>query len=118
MLAEARSDHWDVALPRNRDPNAWMRALTSGRDFPREALFRAVGKFVESLGGLYTTEEQHKVMLNKGPGRLSPFMIPMLILNMASGLFSMYYKLRGPNVATCSACATGTASGETRASAR
>jgi 3-oxoacyl-[acyl-carrier-protein] synthase II len=35
-------------------------------------------------------------------------MIPMLILNMASGLFSMYYKLRGPNVATCSACATAT----------
>lgn len=41
LLAEARSDHWDVALPRNRDPNAWMRAMTSGRDFPREALFRA-----------------------------------------------------------------------------
>jgi len=41
LLAEARSDHWDVALPFNRDPNAWMRALTSGRDFPREALFRA-----------------------------------------------------------------------------
>jgi len=35
-------------------------------------------------------------------------MIPMLILNMASGMFSMYYKLRGPNVATCSACATST----------
>jgi hypothetical protein len=41
LLAEARSDHWDVALPRNRDPNPWMRALTSGRNFPREALFRA-----------------------------------------------------------------------------
>ncbi len=44
--------------------------------------------------------------VSKGPGRMSPFMIPMLILNMASGLFSMFYKLRGPNVATCSACAT------------
>ncbi len=42
LLAEARADHWDVALPRNRDPNPWMRALASGRDFPREALFRAV----------------------------------------------------------------------------
>jgi hypothetical protein len=41
VLAEARADHWDIALPRNRDPNSWMRALTSGRDFPREALFRA-----------------------------------------------------------------------------
>jgi len=66
-----------------------------------------VGVFIGSgIGGLYTTEEQHKVLLAKGPGRLSPFMIPMLILNMASGLFSMYNRLKGPNVATCSACAT------------
>lgn len=69
----------------------------------------AAGVFIGSgIGGLYTTEEQHKVLLAKGPGRVSPFMIPMLILNMASGLFSMYYKLRGPNFATCSACATST----------
>ena len=66
-----------------------------------------IGAFIGSgIGGLTTTELQHKVLLEKGPGRLSPFMIPMLILNMGSGLFSMYYKLRGPNVATCSACAT------------
>ena len=68
-----------------------------------------VGVFIGSgIGGLYTVEEQHKVLLERGPGRLSPFMIPMLILNMSSGLFSMYNKLRGPNVATCSACATAT----------
>lgn len=68
-----------------------------------------IGVYLGSgIGGLHTTEEQHKVYLAKGPGRLSPFMIPMLILNMASGLFSMYYKLRGPNLATCSACATST----------
>lgn len=66
-----------------------------------------IGVFIGSgIGGLHTTEEQHKILLQKGPGRMSPFMIPMLILNMASGVFSMYYKLRGPNVATCSACAT------------
>ncbi len=68
-----------------------------------------VGAFLGSgIGGLHTTEEQHKVLLSKGPGRLSPFMIPMLILNMGSGLFSMYHNLRGPNLATCSACATAT----------
>ena len=67
------------------------------------------GVFIGSgIGGLYTVEEQHKILLSKGPGRLSPFLIPMLILNMASGLFSMLYKLRGPNLATCSACATST----------
>jgi 3-oxoacyl-[acyl-carrier-protein] synthase II len=66
-----------------------------------------IGVFIGSgIGGLQTVEEQHTVLMNRGPSRLSPFMIPMLILNMASGLFSMFYKLRGPNVATCSACAT------------
>ena len=68
-----------------------------------------IGVFIGSgIGGLRTTEDQHRLLLQKGPGRLSPFMIPMLILNMASGMFSMIYKLRGPNVATCSACATAT----------
>ena len=68
-----------------------------------------VGVFLGSgIGGLHTTEEQHKILLAKGPGRVSPFMIPMLILNMASGLFSLYHRLRGPNFATCSACATVT----------
>jgi 3-oxoacyl-[acyl-carrier-protein] synthase II len=60
------------------------------------------------IGGLHTLEEQHKVLLSKGPGRLSPFMIPMLISNMGSGLVSMTFNLRGPNFATCSACATAT----------
>jgi 3-oxoacyl-[acyl-carrier-protein] synthase II len=58
------------------------------------------------IGGLETTTAQHKTLLERGPGRLSPFMIPMLISNMASGLFSMYQNLRGPNFSTCSACAT------------
>jgi 3-oxoacyl-[acyl-carrier-protein] synthase II len=82
--------------------------LDSGLDLNRENLDE-IGVFIGSgIGGLYTTEEQHKLMIQKGPGRLSPFMIPMLILNMASGLFSMLYNLRGPNVAHCSACATST----------
>src|SRR5580693_5610574 len=68
-----------------------------------------IGVFIGSgIGGLHTTAEQHSILLARGPNRLSPFMIPMLISNMASGLFSMYYKLRGPNFATCSACATST----------
>lgn len=46
LLAEARADHWDVALPRDRHPSPAMRALTSGRAYPREALFRAVVKWV------------------------------------------------------------------------
>ncbi len=66
-----------------------------------------IGVYLGSgIGGLHTTAEQHTILLERGPKRLSPFMIPMLISNMASGLFSMYHKLRGPNFATCSACAT------------
>src|SRR6185436_16890050 len=47
-----------------------------------------IGVFLGSgIGGLYTTQEQTRILFEKGPGRLSPFMIPMLILNMASGVF-------------------------------
>lgn len=58
------------------------------------------------IGGLKTTEDQHTVLMQRGPGRLSPFMIPMLIGNMASGMVSMEYGMQGPNFATVSACAT------------
>jgi 3-oxoacyl-[acyl-carrier-protein] synthase II len=85
---------------------AYQSLLDSGLDLDKVDRDQ-VGVFIGSgIGGLKTVEEQHKILLAKGPGRLSPFMIPMLILNMASGGFSMHYKLRGPNVATCSACAT------------
>ena len=58
------------------------------------------------IGGLKTLEDQHTILMTKGPGRISPFMIPMMINNMASGLISMEFGLAGPNFATTSACAT------------
>ncbi|MEQ1860964.1 MAG: beta-ketoacyl-ACP synthase II [Chthoniobacteraceae bacterium] len=58
------------------------------------------------IGGLKTTEDQHKVLMERGPSRLSPFMIPSLIVNMASGMVSMEYGLQGPNYSPVSACAT------------
>jgi 3-oxoacyl-[acyl-carrier-protein] synthase II len=84
----------------------WRALLDSGLDL--EKVNRdEVGVFIGSgIGGLQTVSEQCKILLERGPDRLSAFMIPMLIANMGSGLFSMYYKLRGPNFATCSACAT------------
>lgn len=86
----------------------YQTLLDSGIDLNKADLDE-IGVYIGSgIGGLHTTEEQHKIFLAKGPNRLSPFMIPMLILNMASGLFSIYYHLRGPNLATCSACATST----------
>ena len=58
------------------------------------------------IGGLKTLEDQYTVLLNKGPSRNSPFTIPMLISNMASGLISMEYGLEGPNLCIVTACAT------------
>jgi 3-oxoacyl-[acyl-carrier-protein] synthase II len=85
---------------------AWSALKDSGADLDK--LNRdEIGVIIGSgIGGLETTSAQIKILHERGPGRLSPFMIPMLISNMASGLFSMYQNLRGPNFATCSACAT------------
>ena len=85
---------------------AWQALKDSGLDLDQTNRER-VGAFVGSgIGGLATMEDQHNNLLNRGPGRISPFFIPMMILNMGSGMFSLYHGLRGPNVATCSACAT------------
>ena len=85
---------------------AWQALKDSGLDMEKINHDEA-GVFIGSgIGGLQTVTEQHTILMQRGPGRLSPFMIPMLISNMASGLVSMYFKLRGPNFATCSACAT------------
>ncbi len=58
------------------------------------------------IGGLRTLEEQHSILRDRGPKKVSPFMIPMMINNIASGHISMHYGLRGPNFAIVSACAT------------
>ncbi len=59
------------------------------------------------IGGLGTLLDSHKTLLDKGPDRVSPFFIPMLIINMASGLISMRFGARGPNSSVVTACATG-----------
>ncbi|MED4750075.1 beta-ketoacyl-ACP synthase II [Brevibacillus choshinensis] len=68
-----------------------------------------VGVYIGSgIGGLSTWEEQHTVLLEKGPRRVSPFFIPMLIANMASGAVSIQYGAKGPTSSAITACATGT----------
>lgn len=67
------------------------------------------GVYVGSgIGGLGTWEEQHRILLEKGPKRVSPFFIPMMIANMASGQISMLVGAKGPNSTAVTACATGT----------
>ena len=58
------------------------------------------------IGGLKTLEDQYTILLSKGPNRVSAFTIPMLISNMASGLISMEFGMRGPNMCIVTACAT------------
>jgi 3-oxoacyl-[acyl-carrier-protein] synthase II len=59
------------------------------------------------IGGISTLLESHRNLIEKGPDRVSPFFIPMLIANMASGLVSMRFGAKGPNSAVVTACATG-----------
>lgn len=59
------------------------------------------------LGGLPSIEKYHKVLLERGPGRITPFFIPMLIANLASGQIAMRFGAKGPNTCVVTACATG-----------
>jgi 3-oxoacyl-[acyl-carrier-protein] synthase II len=59
------------------------------------------------IGGMETFETQHRILLEKGPGRVSPYFIPMMISDMAAGQVSIRFGLRGPNFGTVSACASG-----------
>jgi 3-oxoacyl-[acyl-carrier-protein] synthase II len=85
---------------------AWSALKDSGLDLEQENRDKIGVILGSGIGGLATTTDQLNILLSRGPGRVSPFTIPMLIGNMASGLVSMYFNLRGPNFATCSACAT------------
>jgi 3-oxoacyl-[acyl-carrier-protein] synthase II len=68
-----------------------------------------VGVYVGSgIGGLATWEEQHKILIEKGPKRLSPFFIPMMIANMGTGQISIHTGAKGPSSTAVTACATGT----------
>ncbi|MDE3154360.1 MAG: beta-ketoacyl-ACP synthase II [Acidobacteriota bacterium] len=65
-----------------------------------------VGVFIASgIGGFTTIEREHKALLEGGPRRISPFFIPSAIINLASGQVSIRFGAKGPNSATCTACA-------------
>ena len=59
------------------------------------------------IGGIATFEDQHRTLLEKGPSRVSPFFIPMMISDMASGQVSIQFGAKGPNYCTVSACSSG-----------
>ncbi|MGB9690950.1 MAG: beta-ketoacyl-ACP synthase II [Candidatus Sumerlaeaceae bacterium] len=60
------------------------------------------------MGGVMTIEEQHAILMSRGPSRVSPFLIPKMIPNMSSGLISIYLGAKGPNTTIVTACASAT----------
>jgi len=68
---------------------------------------RAGAVIGSGIGGMETWETGHRTLLERGPGRVSPFTVPMMIPNMAAGLVSIRFGLKGPNRCTVSACASG-----------
>ncbi|WP_456397205.1 beta-ketoacyl-ACP synthase II [Desulfurobacterium sp.] len=60
------------------------------------------------IGGIGTIEKQYEILMKKGPRRISPFFVPMEIINMASGFVSIRFGFKGPNISVVTACATGT----------
>jgi len=87
---------------------AEMALKDSGLEITEENAER-VGVLVGSgLGGLPAIEKYHKVLLERGYKRVTPFFIPMLIINLAPGHISIRFGAKGPNLSSVSACATGT----------
>ena len=87
--------------------SAKMAMTDSGLQIDKCDPYR-IGVLVGSgIGGLRVIEEQHKILLEKGADRISPFLIPMLIVNMAPGQISISLGLKGPNNCVATACATG-----------
>ncbi|MBM3244255.1 MAG: beta-ketoacyl-ACP synthase II [Candidatus Omnitrophica bacterium] len=84
------------------------QAITdAGLDLNKEDRTR-IGVVVGSgIGGLDIIEKEHTIFMQRGPSRLSPFLIPMLIVNEAAGQIGITFGLKGPNVCVATACATG-----------
>ncbi len=86
---------------------AVMAVEDSGLDTSKVDATRFGTLIGSGIGGITTLLENHRTILEKGPDRVSPFFVPMLIINMASGLVSMRFNAKGPNSAVVTACATG-----------
>jgi len=85
-----------------------MAVGDSGIDMSKLNRDRAGVLIGSGIGGMQAIERYHEVLKEKGPARISPFFIPMSIINLASGNISIHFGIKGPNTSVVSACATGT----------
>ncbi|MFH0791259.1 MAG: beta-ketoacyl-ACP synthase II [Candidatus Omnitrophota bacterium] len=79
----------------------------AGLDLDKEDTNRIGVVIGSGIGSLHTVEREHSIFLEKGPSRLSPFLIPMMIVNEASGQVAISFRLKGPNSCVATACASG-----------
>jgi 3-oxoacyl-[acyl-carrier-protein] synthase II len=79
----------------------------SGLDFSKTDPTRAGVIIGSGMGGLHELEDQHTTLMERGPSRISPFMITKLMINAAAAMVAIEYGLSGPNLGVVSACATG-----------
>lgn len=80
----------------------------AGLDMEKEEPFRVGTSIGSGIGSLQAMEREHKKMLEKGPNRVNPLLVPMMISNMAVGNVAMQYGLKGKSINVVTACATGT----------
>jgi len=85
---------------------ATMAIEDASLDLDSTNLQRAGSIVGSGIGGIHTIESQHKILLNRGPSRITPFFIPMLIVNMASGMIAIKHGFKGPNSCSVTACAS------------
>ncbi|HOD77229.1 MAG TPA: beta-ketoacyl-ACP synthase II [Syntrophorhabdus sp.] len=86
---------------------AHIAVKDAGLDMGKEDPERVGVVVGTGLGGLPTIEKYHSVLLERGPGRITPFFIPMLIANEAPGHIAIQHGIKGPNLCIVTACATG-----------
>jgi len=86
---------------------ARMAFEDSGLDSATMDPYRAGSIIGSGIGGIHTIEKEHQVLIKDGPSRVSPFFIPMIIVNMASGMAGINLGLKGPNSCSVTACASG-----------
>ncbi len=85
-----------------------MAVQDAGLDMEREKSDRVGVIIGTGIGGISTFETQHKKLLDRGPSKVSPFLVPMMIGDMAAGMVSIKFKAKGPNMDITTACASGT----------
>lgn len=108
------ADYMEAKEVKRTDPFVQFALAAGKQAFEQSGLDRAAidperfGVIIGSgIGGIHTLEAQHTALMTRGPGRVSPFFVPMMIVDMASGQLSMEFGAKGTNFCTVSACSSG-----------